>query len=138
MTTLTSHSTRWPIAPAPARTAPRSRSRAATAVLWTAQIAAAAMFLFAGSSKLTGAPMMVQQFDIIGLGQWFRYFTGGIEVVSAVLLFVPSLASFAAAALALTMIGAIVAHLAVLGGNPAPAIVLLTVTSAIAWARRTR
>jgi hypothetical protein len=36
------------------------------------------------------------------------------------------------------MIGAVTAHFALLGGNPAPAIVLFVVTSAIAWMRRPR
>ena len=113
-----------------------SHSRAGIALLWAAQIAAAAMFLFAGSLKLTGTPIMVQTFGVIGIGQWFRYFTGTIEVVSALLLFVPSLAFFGASALAVTMVGAVIAHLAILGGSPAPALVLLVLTSAIAWVRR--
>jgi uncharacterized membrane protein YphA (DoxX/SURF4 family) len=119
-----------------ALTATLTRPRAATALLWIAQIAAAAMFLFAGSLKLSGAPLMVQEFGLLGLGQWFRYLTGTIEVVSALLLFVPSLAFFAATALAVTMVGALMAHLAILGGNPMPALVLLIVTSTIAWVRR--
>ena len=69
------------------------RSRWMTGVLWTLQILSAAMFLFSGSLKLTGAPMMVQMFGVIGLGQWFRYFTGGLEVASAVLLLIPALAA---------------------------------------------
>jgi len=113
-----------------------TRPRAATALLWFGQIAAAAMFLFAGSLKLSGAPLMVQEFGVIGLGQWFRYLTGTIEIVSALLLLVPSLAFFGASALAVTMVGAVIAHLAILGCNPMPALVLLIVTSTIAWFRR--
>jgi uncharacterized membrane protein YphA (DoxX/SURF4 family) len=105
-------------------------------VVWTLQVLAAAMFLFVGSSKLAGAPMMVQMFGAIGIGQWFRYVTGAIEVVGAVLLLVPSLAGFGALALAVTMIGAIITHLFIVGGNPAPAIVLLGATTTIAWTRR--
>ena len=51
------------------------------------------MFVMAGGSKLAGAPTMVQLFDAIGLGQWFRYVTGTIEIGSAILLLIPSLAS---------------------------------------------
>ena len=105
-------------------------------VLWTLQILSAAMFLFAGSLKLAGVPMMVQMFGVIGLGQWFRYLTGAIEVVSAIVLLVPSVAAYGAAALAVTMVGAIVTHLFIVGGNPAIPIVLLASTSAIAWTRR--
>lgn len=80
--------------------------------------------------------MMVQAFGAIGLGQWFRYATGAIEVVSAVLLLTPSAASYGAAALAVTMVGAIVTHLFIIGGSPAIPVVLLASTATIAWARR--
>ena len=112
------------------------RSRTITGVLWVLQIASAAMFLFAGGLKLAGVPLMVQEFGVIGLGQWFRYFTGTIEVVSAVLLLIPSVAAYGAAALAVTMVGAITTHLFIIGGSPAIPIVLLAATSTIAWARR--
>jgi putative oxidoreductase len=112
------------------------RSRVVVGILWTLQIASAAMFLFAGGLKLAGVPLMVQEFGLIGLGQWFRYVTGTIEVVSAVLLLIPSVAVYGAAALAVTMVGAIITHLFIIGGSPAIPIVLLASTSAIAWARR--
>jgi DoxX-like family len=55
-------------------------------ILWVLQIAAAAMFLFAGAPKLLGAPQVVAVFETIGFGQWFRYLTGGLEVLCAILL----------------------------------------------------
>ena len=131
MTTLTQTWSETPV-----RSTARSRSKLTTAFLWTLQILSAAMFLFAGSTKLSGDPAMVQAFGAIGIGQWFRYLTGGIEIVSAILLLIPALASYGAAALAVTMVGAIVTHLFIIGGNPAPAIVLLAFTLTIAWARR--
>lgn len=111
------------------------RSRLTTGVLWTLQILSAAMFLFSGSLKLAGAPMMVHMFGAIGLGQWFRYFTGSIEIASAVLLLIPALAAYGAAALAVTMVGAIITHLFIVGGSPAIPIVLLGSTATIAWLR---
>lgn len=112
------------------------RSGVVTGVLWTLQILSAAMFLFAGGLKLAGVPLMVQEFGIIGLGQWFRYLTGTIEVVSAIVLLIPSLAAYGAVALFVTMIGAIIAHLFIIGGSPLIPIVLLASTATIAWARR--
>ena len=56
------------------------RGRVATIALWVTQIALAAMFLFAGGSKLVGAPAMVDLFAAIGWGQWFRYVTGAVEI----------------------------------------------------------
>ena len=112
-----------------------AKRRALTVMLWTLQIVSAALFLFSGTLKLSGAPMMVQMFGAIGLGQWFRYFTGGLEVISAVLLLVPSLARFGALAMAVTMVGAILTHLFIIGGNPAVPIALLAATTTIAWVR---
>jgi uncharacterized membrane protein YphA (DoxX/SURF4 family) len=112
-----------------------TKRRAFAVGLWTLQIVSAALFLFSGALKLTGAPMMVQMFGTIGLGQWFRYVTGGLEVISAVLLLVPSLARFGALALAVTMVGAILTHLFIVGGNPAVPFALLAATATIAWVR---
>jgi uncharacterized membrane protein YphA (DoxX/SURF4 family) len=112
-------------------TAPRWR----TAVLWALQLIAAAMFLLAGTLKLSGAPAMVQLFDAVGVGQWFRYVTGTIEVASAILLFTP-LAFFGAAALALTMVCAVLTHLFIVGGNPIMAVLLFGATATIASMRR--
>ena len=112
------------------------RSRSITGALWTIQGVTAALFLAAGLSKLAGVQAMVQMFEVIGAGQWFRYLTGGIEVVGAVLILMPAAASYAAAALAVTMVGAIITHVFIIGGNPAVPILLLASTSTIAWARR--
>jgi putative oxidoreductase len=82
------------------------RGRVALVALWLTQIALAAMFVFAGGLKLTGAPDMLGLFDAVGIGQWFRYVTGSIEVISAVALLVPSWAAFGALLLIPTMAGA--------------------------------
>jgi len=105
-------------------------------VLWVLQILAAALFLMAGGAKLAGAAPMVATFNAIGVGQWFRYVTGGIEVVSAVLLLVPGLAAFGAALLVCTMIGAVFTHLAILHTSPAVPVVLLIAVAVILWGRR--
>ena len=60
---------------------------------WTLQAVLAAAFLAAGFAKLAGVPFMVDLFEQIGLGQWFRVLTGVVEVVGAVALLVPGLAS---------------------------------------------
>ena len=78
-------------------------------------------FLAAGIGKLIGAPMMVETFDTIGLGQWFRYVTGIIEVGGAVLLWVPRRQSWGAALLGATMVGAVLAHVVLLAVEAAGA-----------------
>lgn len=114
----------------------RVRQRGITWLLWTLQIVAAALFQFSGTLKVTGAVPMVQMFSALGLGQWFRYTTGTIEIVSALLLLTPTLAVIGAAALAVTMIAAVGTHLFVIGGSPLPAAILFVITSSIVWMRR--
>jgi putative oxidoreductase len=115
---------------------PVADGRVALVALWLTQIGLAAMFMFVGGLKLTGAPQLVALFDAIGIGQWFRYVTGSIEVGSAVALLVRGWAAFGALLLIPTMVGAVITHLFIVGGSAAPATVALTGALAIAWARR--
>jgi uncharacterized membrane protein YphA (DoxX/SURF4 family) len=114
----------------------RHPPRAVNIALWILQIGTAAMFLFAGFPKLAGDPKMAAFFGSLGLGQWFRYFTGSLEVLGAALLLAPGMAVFGAVILIAVMVGAVFTHLFVIGGNPAMAIVLLIVSAVIAWGRR--
>jgi putative oxidoreductase len=104
--------------------------------LWTLSGLVALAFIGAGGSKLAGVPVMVEMFDKVGLGQWFRYFTGLLEVAGAIGLLIPRYAIYAAVLLAIVMVGAIIAHVAVLGGSPAPAAVLLVLSGIIAYLRK--
>jgi putative oxidoreductase len=123
----------------PARkSATTPRGRAAVVALWVMQIALAAMFLMAGGSKLAGVPAMIAMFDGIGIGQWFRYITGLIEVTAAIALLLPAAARFGAMLLIPTMLGAIAAHVFIIGGSPVIPIVLLVGAVAVAWGRRNR
>ena len=111
-------------------------SRIGLIALWAVQLVLAAMFLLAGGSKLAGAPAMIALFDGVGIGQWFRYVTGLIEVGSAVTLLVPSIAPFGAVALVATMTGAVLTHLFIVGGSPIVPAVLLVGSLTVAWVRR--
>jgi len=104
--------------------------------IWALTSVAAGMFLFAGALKWIGADIEVQLFAAIGIGQWFRYLTGALEIAGAVGLFVPALAPFAALLLAAVMTGAILTHLFIVGGSPLPAIVLLLAALTIVWLRK--
>ena len=116
--------------------ADRKRGRVALIALWVTQVALAAMFLMAGGSKLAGVPAMVSLFDAIGVGQWFRYVTGAIEVLSGIALLVPSAAIFGALLLIPTMLGALVTNLFVVPASPVMPLLLLIGAAAVAWARR--
>ncbi|WP_149195724.1 DoxX family protein [Luteimonas suaedae] len=102
-------------------------------IVWGVRILLALAFTAAGAAKLAGAPDMVQLFDAVGFGQWFRYVTGAIEVLGAVLLIIPSKGFYGAALLTATMIGGTATHLFLIGGNPVPAIVLALLSAFVAW-----
>jgi uncharacterized membrane protein YphA (DoxX/SURF4 family) len=103
---------------------------------WTLQGIIAVAFLAAGAAKLAGVPFMVDLFAQIGLGQWFRVVTGAVEVVGAVALLVPGLASIGAVWLGGTMIGAVVTHVFVLHTSPVAAIVLGVLNALVVYLRR--
>ncbi len=111
-------------------------SKSLNIALWILQILAAGMFLLAGGLKLAAAAPMVAMFNKIGIGQWFRYFTGSLEVTCAILLLIPKTSAIGAALLAATMVGAILTHLFIIGGSPTVPIALLLITSTVAWKRR--
>ena len=104
--------------------------------LWVVRGLLALAFVGAGGAKLYGVPMMVQEFEHIGLGQWFRYLTGALEVFGALLILTPTLAAFGALLLIGIMIGAIVTHLFVIGGTAVPALVLLALSAIVAYVKR--
>jgi uncharacterized membrane protein YphA (DoxX/SURF4 family) len=102
-------------------------------IVWGVRILLALAFGAAGLSKLAGVPQMVQVFEAIGFGQWFRYVTGVVEVGGALLLLVPATGFFGGLLLAVTMVFAVATHLVLIGGNPAPAIVLTLLSAFVAW-----
>ncbi|RRO18742.1 DoxX family protein [Saccharopolyspora rhizosphaerae] len=116
-------------------TSPR---RAVNVGLWVLQVLLAAFFVFAAAPKLLGDPLAVQMFDQIGFGQWFRHFTGAVELAGAIGLLIPRLCGLAAFGLALVMVGAALAELFPLGA-PAlalPPLALCLLFLFLAWARR--
>lgn len=92
-------------------------------------------FLGAGWAKLSGNPMMIQVFAAVGLGQWFRYFTGSLEVAGALGLLNGHTAGFAAAMLTAVMAGAVLTHLFILGGSIAVPAGLLAMSGWVAYER---
>jgi putative oxidoreductase len=104
--------------------------------LWILSGLVALAFLGAGGAKLAGVAVMVEMFDKIGRGQWFRYFTGILEVAGGVGLLIPRYAFYAAGLLAVVMVGAVITHLTILGTSPAVPVVLLVLSGTIAWLRK--
>lgn len=105
-------------------------------IVWGIRILLALAFGAAGIAKLTGVPQMIQVFDAIGFGQWFRYVTGIVEVGGGVLLLVPATGFLGGLLLAVTMAGAVGTHLLLIGGSPVPALVLGVLSAFVAWRLR--
>jgi putative oxidoreductase len=103
---------------------------------WALQGVLAAAFLAAGSAKLAGVPFMVELFEQIGIGQWFRIVTGVVEVAGAVALVVPGLASIGALWLGFTMVCAVATHVFILHTGPVPAIVLGLLNALVVYLRQ--
>ena len=115
--------------------------RSTSTLLWAAQIPLATLFVVVAVPKLTGSQQAVQEFGLIGAGQWLRYFVGTAELAGAIGLLTPWLAGVAAAGLAANMAGATIINATVLhnttyGGMVWVTLVLCAVFALLAYARR--
>ena len=91
---------------------------------WILRIGVAVFFLLAGVDKFSpdARNQWIAIFARIGVGQWFRYATGVVEIAGAVLYAFPATCKSGAILLVSAMVGAIVAHVTVLGDPGASAI----------------
>lgn len=117
-----------------------SRGRALSIALWTLQAVLAILFAMAGLAKVIGDPAMVEMFATIGIGQWFRYLVGALEIAGAVGVLVLRFSGLAALGLVCLMAGATLTNVFVLGASPLVTVGLLVVGALVAWGRwpRTR
>jgi len=103
---------------------------------WILKILLAVAFLAAASAKLAGVPKMVAEFNMVGLGQWFRYFTALMEISGAVLLLLPGRTAYGALVLACVCVGAFFAQLLAIHEDVVHTIVLSAMFLAIAYVHR--
>ena len=118
------------------RALPAASDKGRRITLWILSGLVALVFIAAGGAKLAGAAAMVELFAKVGLGQWFRYFTGLLEVAAGIGLLISDYAFYAAALLAMVMAGAFIAHATVLGSSPAAPVVLFVLSGIIAYLRK--
>ena len=107
---------------------PESKARAALgrALRALPRLGLAALFLFIGYTKFDGDPRgpWYGIFEQIGLGQWFRVFTGVMQVAGAVLIAFRRTVTVGAVLLGATMLGAAAVDLFLMG-SPVVVIPLL-------------
>jgi putative oxidoreductase len=105
---------------------------------WAIRIGVAVFYVLVGADKFTsgGDTYWIKFFHDVGLGGWFRYFTGWVEIFGALLVLIPRTALIGLALLTATMAGAIV--VLCLLGRPADGVFpgfFLIVLAIIAWTR---
>ena len=83
----------------------RRGGRAVNVALWALQILLALVFAMAGLAKVFDDPAMVEMFATIGVGQWFRYVVGALEISGAVGVPIPRFSGSAAIGLVCVMLG---------------------------------
>ncbi len=121
-----------------------SLTRAATLTSWSAQLVAAAILLQTLFFKFTGAEESRHIFATLGVEPWGRIASGVVELIAALLLLRARTAALGAALAAGTMLGALGAHLTLLGievqGDGGLlfllALVVLACGVLVAWLRR--
>jgi putative oxidoreductase len=105
-------------------------------VLWVAKIALASIFVATGASKILGVQQLVDGFALIGIGQWFRYFTGAIEISGALLLLWPRTSAIGALILIAVSVGAFFVQVIIMHGDVVHTLVLAAVSGLLVWAGR--
>ncbi|MDH5654730.1 MAG: DoxX family protein [Spirochaetia bacterium] len=84
-------------------------------ISWTAQIIAASILLQTIYFKFTSSEESIFIFNALGVEPWGRIGAGAVELTASLMLLTPRLAWMGAFISTITMITAIISHLAVLG-----------------------
>lgn len=105
--------------------------------LWAIQIVLCVVFLVMGIATLLNVAAIRPSFELTGLGSWFRYFTGFLEILAALLLVSPKgLAGLGGLLGMCVMAGTIIAQvLWPIGGSQMLALVVLLLAAIVAWER---
>jgi putative oxidoreductase len=117
-----------------------TRSAGDVLAAWLPRVAVALIFLSVGSEKFGSHGPWIRIFARIGLGDWFRYLTGLMQVGGALLLLVPPLVTLGAVVLGSTMVGAIVTNVFILNTGLAAIIpsALLAAVVFVGWRARSQ
>ena len=98
-------------------------------------IAVGILFIFIGYGKFDANPRgtWVRIFELIGLGQWFRIFTGIVQMTGGVLMLPRRTRTAGAALLGCTMVGATIVDVVVMGSPVAIVPLFLLIAILVVW-----
>ncbi len=99
------------------------------------RVALGGLFVFIGYSKFDGDPKgeWFQIFEQIGLGQWFRVFTGVVQTLGGALLVFRRTLTVGAVLIGATMLGAALVDAVLLGSPIVIVPLLLLILIATVW-----
>jgi uncharacterized membrane protein len=103
--------------------------------MWFPRVALAAAFLVIGRSKFLEHSVYVRIFERIGLGVWFRYFTGTLQIAGSILVLIPRTFLVGIAMIGCTLLGAVLVWFFILGSAGSAIIpgAILAIVIAIGW-----
>ena len=113
--------------------ASRPKALAGTLARSLPAIAIGLLFIFIGYGKFDSRGVWVRIFEQIGLGQWFRIFTGIVQVTGGVLIIPRRTRTVGAGLLGCTMIGAAIVDIAIMGSPVVVVPLLLLFAIATVW-----
>jgi uncharacterized membrane protein YphA (DoxX/SURF4 family) len=116
--------------------AAKAVSKGRTIAAWILRFLLGVAFLVIGGAKLAGVMNTVQFFTAIGWGQWFRYLTGLLDVMGAVLLFIPRWTCYGALLLVSTVGTATVLCLTIMHRSATVPLALTLSAATLAWLTR--
>jgi uncharacterized membrane protein YphA (DoxX/SURF4 family) len=103
---------------------------------WALRILLAGVFLYQGIDKFGERRLWLQVFQEIGFGQWFRYFTGIVEVAGAMMLLIPRATLLGVVVLVCVLTGALLTHVLVIGVGPQSVFVMVLLAMLIGLGAR--
>jgi len=107
-----------------------------TLALWLLRLSVAFVFLYAALLKVRGNERMIEEFELLGLGQWFRYAVALIEALGSILLLMPILSWLGVIILIFVDAGALVAQLMVLHNNVVHIFIIAAFLVAVSYLQR--
>jgi putative oxidoreductase len=113
-------------------------SKGRTIAVWILRIVIGLMFIAVAVAKLAGVAQTVQLFEAIGWGQWFRFLTGLVDLVGAILIFVPRWTCYGAILVTCSVGLATTLYIVLLHNNPAVPLALTLLSITLAWVTRPR